>query len=149
MASETYGLRLERTLNAPREAVFGAWTSRELRSRWLRPADDWTVPITEIDARAGGAYRDVFRSPAGESFTETGTFREVRAPERLVYTCRFEGAGVREPDMLVTIDLHDVAGRTRLVVTQEGYRERLNRDEQERGWPAFLDQLEKLLTRGA
>ena len=35
--------------------------------------------------------------------------------------------------------------KTRLVLEQSGYRERKNRDEQEQGWPAFLDQLAKAL----
>jgi uncharacterized protein YndB with AHSA1/START domain len=57
---------------------------------------------------------------------------------------------VLEPEMLVTIELHDLGGgKTRLVLEQSGYRERRNRDEQEQGWPAFLDQLAKLLARGA
>ena len=148
MTPETFSLRIERSLAAPRERVFRAFADPALRSQWLRPGDDWTVPVTELDPRVGGRYRDVFRSPDGQAFSETGEFRELRRPERLVYSCRFEGGGVLEPDMLVTIDLHDLgAGKTRLVLEQAGYRERKNRDEQEQGWPAFLDQLAKLLAR--
>jgi uncharacterized protein YndB with AHSA1/START domain len=128
--------------------VFRAFTEPALRSQWLRPADDWTVPVTELDARVGGRYRDVFRSPDGAEFSEAGEFRELSRPERLVYTCRFEGGGVLEPDMLVTIELRDAGGgKTSLRLEQSGYRERKNRDEQEQGWPAFLDQLSKLLAR--
>jgi uncharacterized protein YndB with AHSA1/START domain len=146
MATASFGLCLERILEAPRERVFRAFTERALRARWLRPADDWTVPVTELDPRPGSAYRDVFRSPDGVEFAESGVFQELRAPGRLVYSCRFEGGGVLEPDMLVTIDLHDLGGgKTRLALEQTGYRERKNRDEQEQGWPAFLDQLARLL----
>lgn len=144
MPPETFSLRIERRLPAPRERVFRAFIDPALRSRWLRPADDWTVPVTELDPRVGGRYRDVFRSPAGEEFSETGEFRELAPPGRLVYGCRFEGGGVLEPDMEVRIELHALgAGKTRLVLEQSGYRARANRDEQERGWPAFLDQLAK------
>ena len=148
MTSPTFALRLERTFPTPREAVFRAFTEAALRSQWLRPGDDWTVPVTELEPHPGGRYRDVFRSPEGQEFSEAGEFREVKRPERLVYTCRFEGGGVLEPDMLVSLALHDLGdGKTRLVLQQSGYRERQNRDEQERGWPAFLDQLAKLLDR--
>jgi uncharacterized protein YndB with AHSA1/START domain len=126
MKPETFALRLERSFAAPREAVFRAFTEAALRSQWLRPGDDWTVPVTELEPRPGGRYRDVFRSPEGAEFSEAGEFRVVERPERLVYTCRFEGGGVLE---------------------QSGYRERKNRDDQEQGWPAFLDQLGKLLDR--
>ena len=148
MKPETFALRLERSLAAPRETVFRAFTEAALRSQWLRPGDDWTVPVTELEPHTGGRYRDVFRSPDGTEFSESGEFREVKRPERLVYTCRFEGGGVLEPDMLVSLGFHDLGdGKTRLVLEQSGYRERENRDEQERGWPAFLDQLGKLLAR--
>jgi PhnB protein len=147
-APASFGLRLERSFAAPRAQVFHAFTEPALRSQWLRPGDDWTVPVTELDPRVGGRYRDVFRSPDGTEFTETGEFREVKPAERLVYTSRFEGGGVLEPDMLVTLEFRDGgAGKSRLVVEQSGYRSRKNRDEQEQGWPAFLDQLGKLLAR--
>lgn len=123
MTPETFALRIERSLAARRDRVFRAFTEPALRSRWLRPADDWTVTLTELDPRPGGRYRDVFRSPEGQEFSESGEFRELRRPERIVYTCRFEGGGVLEPDMLVTIDLHDDgAEKTRLVLAQAGYR---------------------------
>jgi len=148
MTREGFSLRIERSFAAPREQIFRAFTEPALRSQWLRPGDDWSVPATELDPRVGGRYRDVFRSPDGLEFNETGELRELRRPERLVYSCRFEGGGVLEPDMLVSIDLHDLGkGKTRLVLEQSGYHERKNRDEQEQGWPAFLDQLAKLLAR--
>jgi uncharacterized protein YndB with AHSA1/START domain len=143
---ERFDLHLERSFNSPPERIYQACTEPALRSRWLRPADAFTVPVTEIDARVGGAYRDVFRSPDGQEFSESGRFEALQAGARLVYSCRFEGPGVSEPDMRVVIELQGVgAGKTRLSLTQTGYRSRENRDAQEQGWPSFLDQLEKLL----
>jgi uncharacterized protein YndB with AHSA1/START domain len=148
--AETFSLRVERVLPFPREQVFRAFTEPDLRSRWLRPAADWSVPVTELEPRVGGRYRDVFRSPDGREFSETGCFHEVTPPERLVYDCRFEGGGVLEPDMRVTVSLHELgSGETQLVVVQAGYRERANRDDQERGWPDFLEQLARALSSDA
>ena len=144
MSDERHGLRIERVFDAPKERVYRAFTESPLRSRWVRPADDWQVPLTELEARVGGRYRDVFVAPDGTRFEESGVFHELRAGERLVYSCRFEGGGALEPEMRVTIDLHDLGdGKTRLTLEQTGSRERKNRDEQEQGWPAFLDQLAK------
>jgi len=146
MSTDSHGLCIERVFDAPSERLYRAFTDRSLRSRWLRPGDDWTVPTTKLDPRVGGVYRDVFVAPDGTRFEETGVFHELRPGERIVYSCRFEGGGVLEPEMLVTIELHDLgAGKTRLVLEQTGYRDRKNRDEQEQGWPAFLDQLAKVL----
>jgi uncharacterized protein YndB with AHSA1/START domain len=80
MPPESFALRIERSFAAPRERVYRAFTERALRARWLRPGDDWTVPVTELDPSPGGAYRDVFRSPDGVECTESGVFRELRAP---------------------------------------------------------------------
>ena len=146
MPAESHALRIERVFDAPPERLYRAFVERPLRSRWLRPADDWTVPTTELDPRPGGAYRDVFVAPDGARFEESGVFHELRPGRRLVYSCRFEGGGVLEPEMLVTIDLAELGGgKTRLTLQQTGYRERKNRDDQEQGWPAFLDQLARVV----
>lgn len=148
MDPESHGLRIERVFAAPPERIYAAITEPDLRNRWLKPADEFRVAATELDARVGGAYRDAFVAPDGTRFEESGRFLALEPPHRIAYTCRFEGGGVLEPDMRVEIALAAAgAEKTRLVLTQTGYRERKNRDEQEQGWPAFLDQLAKLLAK--
>ena len=49
MMPETFSLRIERSFAASRARVFRAFTERAPRSQWLRPGDDWTVPVTELD----------------------------------------------------------------------------------------------------
>ena len=61
-------LRVERTINAPAEAVFDAFTSPDVLRRWWSPGPGWETPIAEADARAGGSLRIVMRSPDGEEF---------------------------------------------------------------------------------
>lgn len=56
-------LRVERTFNAPVEAVFDAWTSADVLRRWWSPGPDWETPIAEADVRAGGNLRIVMRRP--------------------------------------------------------------------------------------
>jgi len=57
-------IHFSHTFAAPREAVFNAWTdSRQLADWWGR--HDFTNPVCEIDARAGGRLRIVMRSPEG------------------------------------------------------------------------------------
>jgi uncharacterized protein YndB with AHSA1/START domain len=146
MATETYGLRIERTLEAPRKAVFRAWTTPELLEQWMHPHADWTTPVAETDPRVGGAYRYEFRSPEGQVFQEVGHFRKVEPPERLVYTCRFGSPGAIEPfDTEVTVEFHDAGDKTRLVLKHEGYARAEDRDAHEQGWPDFLDRLAELL----
>ena len=56
-------LRLERTFQAPAEAVFEAWTSEEVLRRWWHAGHDWETTEAEVDLRVGGAVRVVMRDP--------------------------------------------------------------------------------------
>jgi uncharacterized protein YndB with AHSA1/START domain len=80
---------LTHILNAPRELVFKAWTDPDLLPRWWAP-EGFTVPLCEIDARTGGAYRIVMRSPEGDVYPLKGVYIDIRAPERLVFTDNWE-----------------------------------------------------------
>jgi uncharacterized protein YndB with AHSA1/START domain len=155
VSENTYSLRVERTIAAPREALFAAWTTPDLLKQWLHASPAWSTPIVEMDLRVGGGYRWGIRGPDGGTFYEVGEFREIAPPERLVYTCRYEDAEVSfempHEEMLVRVEfqsLPDGSG-TRVVVVQEGYLRAADRDAQQDGWPDFLDQLAELAERKA
>ena len=59
-------LRMERTFEAPAQAVFDAWTSEEVMRRWWHAEHDWETTVAEVDLRVGGdrAGRDA-RPPQG------------------------------------------------------------------------------------
>ena len=65
--------------------------------------------------RPGGAWRYAFRMPDGKLFTMSGVYRDIVAPERLVYTERFNDDPARESLVAVTFDEH--RGRTTLTST--------------------------------
>ena len=50
-------LRLDRTYDAPAEAVFDAWTSETVLRRWFHAQRDWTTSEASVDLRIGGAVR--------------------------------------------------------------------------------------------
>lgn len=133
-------LRLTRSLPAPRDKVFRAWTDPEALTRWWGP-DGYATPIAEVDLRVGGGYRLGMRKlPAGELFYLVGTYREVRPPERLVYTWRWEA----EPELgetLVTVEFHDRGDRTEIVLTQEFFPNAQVRQDHVKGWTGCLDRL--------
>jgi uncharacterized protein YndB with AHSA1/START domain len=49
-----YVVRIERTFDAPAEAVFDAWTSSEVMRGWFHCAPDWETPEAEVDLRSAG-----------------------------------------------------------------------------------------------
>ena len=104
-------LQLTRVFDAPRELVFKAWTDANQFKQWFGAAacDGASLQSVKVDARVGGKYRLQVRRPDGEFFTTVGIYREVKPPERLVFTWQFEkdGSGdefgeVEPPEMLVT-----------------------------------------------
>ncbi len=86
-------LIIKRMLNAPPELAFKAWTTPEHIQQWMRPEPDLVVPFATMDLRVGGKFRIQMKKPDGEYFTAAGVFKEVKAPERLVYTWDWEKDG--------------------------------------------------------
>jgi uncharacterized protein YndB with AHSA1/START domain len=78
-------LMLERTVNAPPERVWQAWTMPEHVKRWFTPAP-WSTVQCEIDLRPGGIFRTVMRSPEGQESVNLGCYLEVVEAKRLVWT---------------------------------------------------------------
>ncbi len=75
--------------------MFEAWTDANHLAQWWG-AKGFTNPVCEVDARTGGALRIVMRGPDDTEYPMTGTFREVVAPERLVFTNNpVDGDGTR------------------------------------------------------
>ena len=61
--TDTKTLRIERTFQAPAQAVFDAWTSEEVIRRWWQAEHGWETSEAEVDLRVGGAVRVVMRNP--------------------------------------------------------------------------------------
>src|SRR5687768_2336267 len=76
---------LTRLFDAPRALVFKVWTEPRHLAQWWGPRD-FTNPVCELDVRVGGSILIHMRAPDGRVYPMTGTFREIVAPERLVFT---------------------------------------------------------------
>lgn len=138
--SDSSELVLTRELNAPRERVFAAWTDVEQAAHWWMPRN-FTLLSCEMDVRPGGAWHRRMRGPSGSVTTKHGIYREVAAPERLVFTYNTEDAtGVVDPETIVTVTLVDLGGgRTRLTLWHTGFQTESARDDHRGGWTGALD----------
>jgi uncharacterized protein YndB with AHSA1/START domain len=146
-------LVITRVFDAPRELVWKAWTDPEQMKRWWGPKD-FTAPSCTIDLRVGGRYLLCMRSPEGQDFWTTGVYREIAAPERLVYTDSFAdaegnvvpashyGMGDDFPlEMLVSVTLAELDGRTTMIVTHSGFTAGGMFDGASVGWNESFDKL--------
>jgi uncharacterized protein YndB with AHSA1/START domain len=149
---DTTGLRLERTFEAPAEEVFDAWTNPEVLRRWWAAGADWHTPIAEVDLRVGGRYRLSMEDPAtGTRHTVVGEYREVRRPQRLLYSwCWEQDDG--EPDHVstVAVEFREEGDRTTVVLEHTGLESSDSRDRHGHGWSGCLENLRtRVLTRAA
>jgi uncharacterized protein YndB with AHSA1/START domain len=147
-------LILTRMLNAPQERAFKAWTSPEHIQEWMRPEPGLGVTVASVDLRVGGKYRIQMKTPDGEFFTAVGVFKEVKAPERLVYTWDFEkdGSGaefgeVEGKESLVTIEFLKRGERTELVLTHSRFATVESRDNHAQGWGKLAESFAKFVEK--
>lgn len=139
-------LHLTRTFDAPRDRVFRAWTDPDRLSKWWGPQTH-SCPVAELDVRAGGKWRTCMLGEDGIERWVRGVYREVEAPERLVFTWAWETDGVPGDETLVTIEFRDNAGGTEMNFTQERFPTAESRDLHNVGWTSSLAGLADYLSR--
>jgi uncharacterized protein YndB with AHSA1/START domain len=141
-------LRLSRSFAAPRERVFRAFTAPAQLVKWWGPKG-FSVPACTMDLRPGGAWHTVMRSPEGKDHVVSGVYREIVPPERLVLTWGWEEDGARGHETIVTIELFEAKGGTRLELTQATFETEDIRDRHRDGWSGAFDCLQQALAEGA
>jgi uncharacterized protein YndB with AHSA1/START domain len=135
-------LTLKRRFKAPPAKVFAAWTDPEKVKRWMGPGEVKVVHA-ENDARVGGRYRWLMKSPDGADHDVSGIYREVVANEKLVFTWAWKAAPERES--VVTVLLKPDGDGTLLTLTHEQFNDEAARDSHQGGWTGALEKLEKFV----
>jgi uncharacterized protein YndB with AHSA1/START domain len=144
---------IERIFDAPVDLIWEMWTVPERFQAWCGP-DGATFPIAKMDVRVGGSRLMCMEvsTPGGPmQMWFTGEYREVVRNERLVYTESMsdESGNVVSPSDMgmpeghpttteVRVELMDVDGRTRMVLTHVGIP---SDSPGAAGWAAALDKL--------
>ena len=137
-------LEIKRTFAAPREKVFRAWTDRGELARWFAPSAEYTTVVLELELRVGGRYRLEMRHKGGNIHSIYGTYREIRPPEKIVFTWRWDGNPSPE-DSVVTIEFHDLGNSTEVNLTHERLPNVAERDKHAHGWNGCMEQLAGIL----
>ncbi len=155
---------LTRILAAPRELVFKVWTQPQHLQEWFSPKG-FTVLAAKMDLRPGGFYHYGMRLPDGKEMWGKWIFREIVAPERIVFINTFsdaQGGLTRHPfsenwpsEMLSTITFAEKDGGTLLTIRWAPYNatevEIKTFDEgrpgMQQGWGGTMEQLVTYLTQ--
>lgn len=140
-------IAMRRVFDVPPALAFDAFTKPAILKQWLGVRAGWMMSVCEVDLRAGGTYRWMWRGPNGEIGVR-GTYHEVVAGERVIATERFDqpwypGEG------RVTIEFADQGAATAVTMTVR-YISRQARDDvfetgMTRGIVESYDRLDKVL----
>ena len=134
-------LTLRRTIDAPVETVYAAWTDPEILCQWLAPGDA-VVGRAIAEAAVGGTFLVEMRGTDGQKWITRGRYREVVPNRRLVHTWRWDGSDI---ESLVTVEFEpEPGGSTRLTLTHSRFADAEGREEHERGWLGCLAKLDAL-----
>jgi uncharacterized protein YndB with AHSA1/START domain len=141
-------LVIVRTLDAPRELVFAAWTDPARGKQWMAPAE-MSVADVGGELRPGGAWRLDMRRESGESFRVRGVYREIVPPEKLVFTHAWlHDDGSTGHETLVTVTFEALgAQKTRMTFRQAEFESVEDRDGHREGWGESFDNLETLVAQ--
>ena len=150
---------ITRVFDAPREVVFEAWTDPESLARWYAP-HGCTVRFAKIDLRQGGAFHSCIRTPDGHECWCRGVYREIKAPERIVFTLAIadaKGALVEPKDVgmdpewpketIVTVTFAAQGRKTLLTLHQTVGESLAKRTGAHPSWLQMLDRLAETLSR--
>lgn len=155
---ETYDLVLERTLNAPRELVWKAWTDPALLKQWFAP-QPYEISEVELDLRPGGVFRIRMIGPDGfdTGHGNPGCVLEVAEAQRLVWTSALGpdyrpaemGEGCESFPFTAVVTLADTGDGRTLYRAVALHRNAADRDMHasmgfEDGWGTCADQLDQL-----
>ncbi len=137
-------VRLHRVLRAPPERVYRAFLDLEAMVKWL-PPHGFTARIDHIDARVGGSYRMSFTNfGTGKSHSFGGQYLELKAPELIRYSDRFEDPNL-PGEIQVTVSLRAVSCGTELNIVQEGIPAVIPLELCHLGWQESLSLLAALV----
>lgn len=149
-----FTLEIRRTFAAPRERVFAAWARREQLEQWMcKDVSAHVVIHHQQDIRTGGRYLIEVRDPGkGETYWGQGVYREVKPPEKIVFTWSWtktkpdgEQMHPESPETQVTVEFFARGNFTEVVLTHGTFGSAKLRDEHDQGWNGCLDMLAKVL----
>jgi uncharacterized protein YndB with AHSA1/START domain len=146
-------LTISRVIEAPRPAVWSAWTVPASLEQWWVPAPARCKVVT-MDVRPGGAFV-THLSEDGGAFAPhmNACFLAVDEPEQIVFTDTLVGGWrpAEEPFMTAVITLSEHARGTEYSA-HVMHKNRADRDRHQQmgfldGWGAVIEQLARLVER--
>jgi uncharacterized protein YndB with AHSA1/START domain len=141
-----YWLELRRTFAAPRERVFRAWTDAKQFALWFHPSNDHTTIISQLDLKVGGKYSLEMHHKGGDVHKLSGTYQQVKPPEKLVFTWRW-ATDPPGQESVVSLEFHDLGNTTEILLTHGQFPSAESREKHNHGWKGCFEQFQKYLAQ--
>ena len=123
---------VEHSFDASPERVWKHWTEPESMKRWWSPKH-YTATVIENDPRVDGKFLFSMKAPDGKMHWNTGRYIEVVPYHKMVSLMSFSDErgkvipasqlgmpGTWADEIKVTVEFHEMGGRTKIVVKEEG-----------------------------
>ncbi|GGY73632.1 activator of HSP90 ATPase [Cellvibrio zantedeschiae] len=155
---------IKRTLNAPRQLVWDAWTQAEHLGKWFSPTA-FTIKVVTMDLKPNGIFHYCMTTPDGTEMWGKWMFRDINAPEKLVLIQCFSNAegGLGSHPMAPswpkythsTMTLKEIDGKTELLLEWQTYEATAEEvatfnsafDSMTQGWGSTFENLERYLAK--
>jgi uncharacterized protein YndB with AHSA1/START domain len=143
-------IRMTRIFDAPRALVFDAFTKPDLIKRWMFGPEGWSLPVCELELKAGGKMRYVWKHMDGASMGMSGVFREIKRPSRIVHNETFDEDWTGGETLVTTLftetDGQTLVEQTVLYATRDA-RDAVLKSPMEDGIARGYDRLDKVLAQ--
>lgn len=107
--TESSDIRIQRSYDAPLQAVWDAWTDPAQAAQWWGPRG-FTLTTHSKDVRTGGSWVYTMHGPDGTDYPNKAVYLEVEPLAKLVYD---HGGNDEQPPMFrVTVLFAEVDGKT-------------------------------------
>jgi uncharacterized protein YndB with AHSA1/START domain len=137
-------VRIDHVFDAPREAVFEAWTDPDQVVLWWAP-DGFHIPRESVvvEPRVGGRFHLDIVESSGTEWPMRAEILQISPPELIVMrSSPIPEAGIAETVTRVVLEVE--GSRTRMTITQGPYTDEVYADAAA-GWRSVIVNLEALL----
>jgi uncharacterized protein YndB with AHSA1/START domain len=151
--TQSKNLTIVRTLNAPQDLVWHAWSDPEHFKKWWGPKE-FSCSVAKIEFRVGGKFLANMIAADGNVIWSLGIYKVIDPKTKIVFSDFFAnekgdivtGAEYGMPEvteeMTVTVLFKDVNGKTEMTIIHEGLPD-AHYTGANTGWNTSIDKLEE------
>ena len=139
-------LTIKKTINAPLERVFRAWSDPKILMIWWKAGDAYEASLAEVDFSEGGKYRlGMKHIESGNEHIVGGEYKEIIPNEKIVFSWAWE---IHNPEEVseVCVEFKTTENGTEVILTHSGFQTEASMNEHNKGWNACLEPLAAVFT---